>query len=102
MSITYATNENFEELIESGVTIVDFYADWCGPCQMISPELEKLVELIDENQHIVKVNIDEAPEIAGKYAVMSIPTIIKFKDGNQVDKRVGVTTAEELKTWMDQ
>lgn len=102
MAIIYADNNNFEEAIASGVTIVDFYADWCGPCQMIAPELEKLVDMVSEGQNIVKVNVDEAPEVAGKYAVMSIPTIIKFRDGQQVDKRVGVSTAEELKNWMDQ
>ncbi len=102
MAIVYADNNNFDEAIKSGVTIVDFYADWCGPCQMIAPELDKLVEMTTEGQNIVKVNVDEAPEIAGKFGVMSIPTIIKFKDGQQVDKRVGVATAEDLKTWMEQ
>lgn len=102
MAIVYAETNNFEESISNGVTIVDFYADWCGPCQMIAPELEKLEEMIGDAQHIVKVNVDDAPEVAGKFGVMSIPTIIKFKDGQMVDKRVGVATAEELKTWMEQ
>ncbi len=102
MEIKYADNNNFDEIIKSGVTIVDFYADWCGPCQMIAPELDKLVGMISEGQNVVKVNVDDAPDIAGKFGVMSIPTIIKFKDGQQVDKRVGIATAEDLKTWMDQ
>lgn len=102
MEIIYADSNNFDEVISSGVTIVDFYADWCGPCQMIGPELEKLVKITGENQHVVKLNVDNAPDIAGRFGVMSIPTIIKFRDGQQVDKRVGVATAEELKTWMDQ
>lgn len=101
MAIVYASNENFEETIASGVTVVDFYADWCGPCQMIGPELEKLDGMITENQHIVKVNVDEANEVAAKFGVMSIPTLIKFKDGAQVDKKVGVSTAEDLKDWLD-
>lgn len=102
MAIINADNNNFEEAIANGVTIVDFYADWCGPCQMIAPELEKLVDMIGEGKNIVKVNVDNAPEIAGKFGVMSIPTIIKFKDGIQMDKRVGIATAEDLKTWMEQ
>lgn len=102
MGIVYADANNFEESISTGVTIVDFYADWCGPCQLIAPELEKLSGMVVEGQNIVKVNVDDAPEIAGKFGVMSIPTIIKFKDGQQIDKRVGVATAEELKTWMEQ
>lgn len=102
MSIVHADNSNFEQAISQGVTIVDFYADWCGPCQMIAPELEKLVGMVTDGQNIVKVNVDAAPEIAGKFGVMSIPTIIKFKDGQLVDKRVGVATAEDLKTWMEQ
>ncbi len=102
MAIVYADNNNFEESIANGVTIVDFYADWCGPCQMIAPELEKLDGMVTEGQNIVKVNVDDAPEIAGKFGVMSIPTIIKFKDGQQTDKRVGIATAEDLKTWMKQ
>lgn len=102
MAIVYADNNNFEDAIASGVSIVDFYADWCGPCQMIGPELEKLVDMVGEGYNIIKVNVDNAPEIAGKFGVMSIPTIIKFKDGQQVDKHVGVQTAEDLKTWMEQ
>ncbi len=102
MAIVYANNEDFNQSIESGVTVVDFYADWCGPCQMIGPELEKLDGMINENQHIVKVNVDNANEVAAKYGVMSIPTLIKFKDGVQVDKKVGIVTAEDLKTWLDQ
>lgn len=102
MAIVHADNSNFEQAVSQGVTIVDFYADWCGPCQMIAPELEKLVGMVSEGQNIVKVNVDDAPEIAGKFGVMSIPTIIKFKEGQQVDKRVGIATAEDLKTWMEQ
>lgn len=102
MGIVYADANNFEESISTGVTIVDFFADWCGPCQLIAPELEKLSGMVVEGQNIVKVNVDDAPEIAGKFGVMSIPTIIKFKDGQQIDKRVGVATAEDLKTWMEQ
>ncbi len=102
MAIVYADNNNFDESIAKGVTIVDFYADWCGPCQMIAPELDKLVTMVGEGYNVVKLNVDDANEIAAKYGVMSIPTIIKFKDGVQVDKRVGIATAEDLKTWMEQ
>lgn len=101
MAIVYADNNTFDQAISTGITIVDFYADWCGPCQMIAPELEKLDKMVVEGQNIVKLNVDDANEIASRYGVMSIPTIIKFRDGKQVDKRVGISTAEELLTWME-
>lgn len=101
MAIVYADSNSFDEAISKGVTIVDFYADWCGPCQMIAPELEKLDVMTTDDQNIVKINVDEANDIASRFGVMSIPTIIKFRDGIQSDKRVGIATAEELLAWME-
>ena len=81
--------EDFEKEI-SGEVIVDFYADWCGPCKMLAPILE------ETSFNVLKVNVDDFQELAIKYGVMSIPTLIKFKDGDEVKKTIGFKTKEEL------
>lgn len=82
--------EDFNEII-NGDIIVDFYADWCGPCKMIGAILEEM-----DNFEILKVNVDEYPSIARKYGVMSIPTLIKFKGGEEIKKVIGYQTKEQL------
>ena len=84
--------EDFNEIIK-GEVLVDFYADWCGPCKMMGTVLEE-IDFVD----VLKVNVDEYPEIATKYGVMSIPTLIKFKDGKEVKKTIGYKTKDELET----
>ena len=97
MILLKITNENFnEEVLNSNkITIVDFYADWCGPCKMMSPIIDKIAE---ENEIIKvgKLNVDEAGDIAMKYNVMSIPTIIIFKNGREFKRFVGVTSKNEI------
>lgn len=95
MSLIHLENENFNKIINSGLTLVDFYAEWCGPCKMIGPILE---EIADEtkNINIIKINIDEHSDIAKKYGVMSIPTLIMFKDGQEIDKSVGFMPKEDI------
>ena len=90
--------ENFEnEVINSEkTTIVDFYADWCGPCKMMSPVIDKIAEENAENIKVGKVNVDENQDIAIKYNVMSIPTILVFKNGNIAKTFVGVTPKQEI------
>jgi len=95
MNILHLENENFNEIIKSGLTLVDFYAEWCGPCKMLSPIIEEVaVELNDLK--IIKVNVDEHGDIAQKYGVMSIPTLILFKDGNEIDKSIGFMPKEDM------
>ena len=91
--------DNFEnEVINaSEITLVDFYADWCGPCKMMSPIIDKVSEEGIENLKVGKVNVDENGSLAEKYGIMSIPTIIIFKNGNPVKKFVGVVDIEEIK-----
>ena len=84
--IKYLEKENFNELIKTGVTLVDFYADWCGPCKMLSPVLESIE---DETLQIIKVNVDKHEELARKYGVMSIPTMFIIKDGEIKNQLVG-------------
>ena len=92
--------ENFEsEVLKStGSVIVDFYADWCGPCKMMSPIIDQIAEENIENLKVGKVNVDDNQELAIKYNVMSIPTIMIFKDGNHVKTFVGVTDKDEIKS----
>ena len=92
--------ENFEnEVIKSkGIVIVDFYADWCGPCKMMSPIIDEISEENIENLKVGKVNVDDNQELAIKYNVMSIPTILIFKDGKVTKTFVGVTDKNEIKS----
>ncbi len=99
MSIVIATAENFKEEIVTGKVLVDFYADWCGPCQMIAPILEDIASTQDGCK-IVKINVDTAQEIAGSYRVMSIPTMILFEDGEVKDQKVGVSSKEDILNWI--
>lgn len=93
MGVLKITNENFEsEVLHSEKpVIVDFYADWCGPCKMMSPIIDKIAEELGENAKVGKVNSDENMELAEKYQIMSIPTIIIFRNGNLEKSFVGVT-----------
>lgn len=89
--IKYLEKEEDFETITKEEVIVDFYADWCGPCKMIGTILEELDEL-----NILKLNVDDFPDIARKFGVMSIPTLIKFKNGEEVKRVVGYKTKDEL------
>ena len=94
-----ALNEqNFNEEISSGVTLVDFWAEWCGPCQMMLPILEELSTRMEGKAKIWKVNVDENPSLAAQFRVMSIPTLIVFKDGQPVEQLVWVQKAEDLES----
>ncbi len=92
-----ATNTNFDELLQdSKLVIVDFWATWCGPCRMISPILDEVEEEMPDKITVVKVNVDDADEIAGRFRIMSIPTLLYFKDGQMVDKTVGAMPKHAL------
>ena len=88
------TNENFEATTKEGVSLVDFWAPWCGPCRMISPIIEELAEEFDGKANICKVNTDEQQELSQKFGVRSIPTIVFMKDGETVDTMVGAASKE--------
>lgn len=90
------TSENFEATLGEGVALVDFWAPWCGPCRMIAPVIEKLAEDFDGKAKVCKVNTDEEQDIAVKFGIRSIPTIIFFKDGEMVDQVVGAQSEAAL------
>lgn len=92
---------NFNEQIKEGVVLVDFFATWCGPCKMQSPVLEELKEDRSDVK-VVKIDVDQETEIARLYGVMSIPTLILFKDGNEVAKNVGFMPKELLVQWINE
>src|SRR3954464_3787273 len=96
MAITHATDQTFSNEAGSGLVLVDFWAPWCGPCKMIAPVLEELDSEIGEKVKIVKLDVDENPETASKYGVMSIPTLLVFKNGEVVDKTVGFQPKDSL------
>ena len=87
-------NENFDELINEEKVLVDFYADWCGPCRMLSPIIDEVST--EQNIKVVKVNVDNHEDIAKKYGIMSIPTIILFKNGEEKNKNIGLLSKEDL------
>lgn len=95
MNIIHYNNENFDDLKKDGVVLVDFYADWCGPCKMISPILEDIAKERNDIK-IIKVNVEKASELSTTYGVMSIPTMILFKDGKEIKKNIGFLPKEEI------
>ena len=94
----YSKEDDFNEIIKSKV-LVDFYADWCGPCKMLAMEIEKVASEIDID--IVKVNVDEEEEIARRYGVMSIPTLILFENGQELKKTIGFMPKDKIKEFIE-
>lgn len=90
--------KDFQATIQSGVVLVDFYADWCGPCRMMTPILEQLSKEMAGKVKVVKVDVDAAQNVAAQFDITSIPTVILFKDGVQKVKSVGLKDLNGLKT----
>lgn len=101
--VEYLTAENFAEKVEQakGVVMVDFFATWCGPCKMIAPAVEQLAQEYEGKATVYKLDVDEAEDIAIKYKVVSIPTLIYFKDGEVFDRVRGMVSKAELAMVMD-
>lgn len=96
MAIVHGTDQNFSSETSEGLVLVDFWAPWCGPCKMIAPVLEELDADMSDKVKIVKVDVDENQETASNFGIMSIPTLVLFKDGQPVDKVVGFNPKEAL------
>jgi thioredoxin 1 len=98
--VTTATWEK-EVLNDSGLVLIDFWAVWCGPCRMIAPTVEELAKEYAGKVKVVKLNTDENPEIASRYKIMGIPTLMFFKGGQKVDQIVGAVPKPQLKAKLD-
>lgn len=96
MSAVHFSEEEFNAALSEGAVIVDFWATWCGPCKMIAPAIDQLADELYGKITVGKVDVDECREVAMKYGVMSIPTVIYFKNGEEIKRFVGVQTKAKL------
>ena len=103
MATRSVTDQSFatDVLAADKPVLVDFWAEWCGPCRMIAPALEEIAGEIGDKVEIVKLNIDENPETPGKYGVRGIPTMVLFKNGKPVAQKVGAAPRSQIQQWLE-
>lgn len=103
MAIEKVSDQSFDQdVLKSGSpVVVDFWAEWCGPCRMVAPILDEVSEELGDKLKIVKLNVDENPETASKYGIMSIPTLLLFKDGKIASRQVGAAPKAKLVQWIN-
>jgi thioredoxin 1 len=101
MNIIHLANDNLNEVLNNNIVLVDFYAEWCGPCKMLGPILETLANELNDVS-IVKIDVDTNPKTAEQYGIMSIPALILFKNGKPVSIKQGFQSKEMLKKWIEE
>jgi len=102
MAVGKVSDADFEsEVLKSkGPVVVDFWAEWCGPCRMIAPALEEISASLGDKVKIVKLNVDENPQTAAKYGIQSIPTLMIFKNGQMASRQIGAAPKQKLEQWI--
>jgi thioredoxin 1 len=102
MAVGKVSDADFESevLKAAGPVVVDFWAEWCGPCKMIAPALEEISGSLGGKVKIVKLNVDESPKTAAKFGIMSIPTLMVFKNGKEASRQVGAGPKQKLEQWI--
>ena len=100
MEIIHGNENNFNDIVQGELVLVDFFATWCGPCRMLGPVLEELAEE-RSNITVAKIDVDESASLAKNYGIMSVPTLLLFKDGKLIDQRSGFIPKEELTRWIE-
>ena len=96
------TDSNFDEEIKNGVTLVDFWAEWCGPCRRLAPAVDAIATEYDGRAKVAKMNVDENPNVPGRFMIRGIPTLLIFKNGQLADQIVGLVPKEEITKKLDQ
>jgi len=97
MAVIHGDEQNFDELINRDLVLVDFFAEWCGPCKMLGPILEEL-----EDVEVVKIDVDDNPALARKFGIMSVPTLMIFRNGELKSSRSGAMPKPMLEAWLDE
>ena len=100
-AIVLANDENFSKVFSHGVSLVDFYADWCGPCRMLTPVIHEVAEQLKGRATFVKIDVDASQKTAAQFQVMSIPTLVLIKDGKEVGRLVGLRDARTIKEFVE-
>lgn len=97
------TDSQFDETVSNskGLVLVDFWAEWCGPCRQLGPILETISDEMGDMVKIYKMNVDDSPEVASRFGLRSIPTLFLFKDGKQVDMKVGLNSQATIQSWIE-
>ena len=99
--IQLVTDSNFATTVQSGVTLVDFYADWCGPCRMLTPVIHEVAQELHGKARFVKVDVDASQQTAARFQVMSIPTLVLLKNGQEVGRLVGLRDAKTIRQFVE-
>ena len=101
-NVKIITDSNFDEEIKNGVTLVDFWAEWCGPCRRLAPAVDAIATEYDGRAKVAKMNVDENPNVPGRFMIRGIPTLLIFKNGQLADQIVGLVPKEEITKKLDQ